>query len=225
MVKQEYPKGGYKTMNLLDMLEVAVQNNPGAMNAMGNLMIAKKHVDPKAFGQSVFPLFNAIETGFTGSKLWGLFSDLCQKNVVDVYVCWRAVQLDIIPQAELHRTVDNNRNGNPAFLENLRMALRVKHPDLLNMDYEHKYVAGIQAMAEGMELVAQEFAEFEEQKETKKETSLKELQTHAAKNADLHQRLPQGTTEEIASKLGISKKEVRRRKANGTLAELLQQAS
>lgn len=52
-----------------------------------------------------------------------------------------------------------------------------------------------------------------------------DLKKHVVRNADLHQRLPMGTTEELAAKLGISKKEVRRRKVDGTLADLLYKAS
>lgn len=85
-------------MSPMEMIIKSSEGNPGAATALTSILKVVSDVDPdSAFGM-FGPLFDFDAMGITGSNIWILFSDVCDKDPVKVITLFRGAQLGFLPE-------------------------------------------------------------------------------------------------------------------------------
>lgn len=161
-------------MNLFEMCMDVSEGNPGAMIALGNLMLNARKIDPKAFGMSLMPVLDCQERDIKGEALWGLWKYICKEDPRNYFILLRSVQFGLIPIATLKEKIySSNHTNHSPWLEAVRTIWLDRSPDLLNLEDEPAVVNNIDAFAKGIAAVMAEHVELQKESEARK---LKELE-------------------------------------------------
>lgn len=83
------------------------EGNPGALTALMRMMKEGAEIDPvSAFGGLGGIL--ALDThGIYGSRIWMLYSDVCDKDLTKMLGVLRGVQLGLLDEAAMQRAIDD----------------------------------------------------------------------------------------------------------------------
>lgn len=95
-----------ETDSLRDLVIKLVEGNPGAITAVMDMVKVAPAVDPdSAFGEWG-PAYDLDHRGIYGSRIWLLYSDVCGRNAARVLALFRAVQLGMMPEADLLAAIE-----------------------------------------------------------------------------------------------------------------------
>jgi len=101
------------TDNLITMMIKLAEGNPGAATACMRLYKEGTDLDPQALAGNggIAALLNLDEFGIYGSRIWGLYKDVCNESSLKTLGVLRAVQLGIITREQLNNVIDNRGAG------------------------------------------------------------------------------------------------------------------
>lgn len=124
---------GHERIDLTDTMMSALmklaEGNPGALTAIAEMIKTSPIVDPLAAFGSFGPLLSLDSHGIYGSRIWMLYSDVCQRNAVDALMLLRCVQMGILHENRLSHAID--RRGDGIDLSALRIALKEELPSFV----------------------------------------------------------------------------------------------
>ena len=94
--------------SVADVITKMSEGNPGALNAMMDILDKHDGIDPQAGmgGIGVMLLFDSW--GIYGSKIYVLWNDKCDRSVRRMLVLTRSVQLGLLPQQKLINMASDN---------------------------------------------------------------------------------------------------------------------
>lgn len=95
----------------LSALQKLTGGNPGAVSACCEMMNASPRVDPDSALGAAAPLLGLDQHRIYGPRIWMLYSDVCQRNVVWALALLRAVQLGLMSELQLNHAIDNRGDG------------------------------------------------------------------------------------------------------------------
>ncbi len=154
-------------IEFIALITSVVGNNVGAMKAIGNMMLCKEFVDPKAFGQSMFPVMTLSEWRFPPEDIFSFYAHMCSGSAVNCFVALRAVQHGFISQMELLKLIRVSHICTPKnWIENMKVRIHEISPGLLNTEYKHMELDGIEAMEKAMEKLTKEVEAFRSKEPT-----------------------------------------------------------
>lgn len=87
--------------NLSEAVIKIVDGNPGAMNAICDMMSVADRVDPQSFMGQLTPVIALDEHGIYGTDIYVLWSDKCGRDPRKVLMLIRAVQLGLLDASRL----------------------------------------------------------------------------------------------------------------------------
>ena len=120
-------------MTIMDGIVAMVEGNPGAINACINLMETAEKIDPDAALGQIYPLFSLDSLGIYGSRIYMLWSDVCDRQPQKVLAILRAYQLGQLcgtTEAAIHYAIDNRGAG--LDLDAIMTAVQTKLPKFNN---------------------------------------------------------------------------------------------
>jgi hypothetical protein len=96
-------------MTTIDVFMSLSEGNPGAVRVLSEAFKNGDRIDP----DSVFGGFGALlmfdSFRFYGSKIWMLYKDLCGQDIVKTIGMLRAMQLNLVSSADVHRAIGDDR--------------------------------------------------------------------------------------------------------------------
>ena len=96
---------------LLTATTKLADGNIGALTAILKLSAAAREVDPDSALQEFTPLFELDSYGIYSDRVWVLFKYICKQNETTTIGLLRAVQLGILPEADLQTAIDIENEG------------------------------------------------------------------------------------------------------------------
>ncbi len=81
------------------------EGNPGAIAAIVEVLKYGDQIDPVGLG-GIGTLLWLDTFGIYGSRIWMLYKDVCDRDVVKTIASIRACQLGLITEKELHSAID-----------------------------------------------------------------------------------------------------------------------
>lgn len=82
--------------------------NPGAINVLIKIMKEGQQIDPQQ-GLGGLGLILLLDTfAIYEHRIWGLYKDVCQQDMVLMIACLRACQLGFISDNDLSNAIDRN---------------------------------------------------------------------------------------------------------------------
>ena len=85
------------------------EGNPGAVSVLVDLFQSAPFIDPDAAFGGVAPLFSLDTLGIYGSRIWVLFKDCCNSDILGMQTILRANQLGILHRYELDEAMRDNK--------------------------------------------------------------------------------------------------------------------
>ena len=95
----------------MDVLYKLSEGNPGALTVCMEVLKKGAEIDPDAFGGGLLQLLVFDTLGIYGSRIWMLYKDVCESNLVSMLGVMRAWQLGFITQSQLNWAIDNRGDG------------------------------------------------------------------------------------------------------------------
>jgi hypothetical protein len=87
------------------------QGNPGAATAIVLLLKHAGDIDKDSALGGIGSLLQLDQLGIYGSRIWMLYSDVCNRSLPKMVALLRAVQLGILDTATLQHGIDNYGRG------------------------------------------------------------------------------------------------------------------
>jgi hypothetical protein len=109
-------------MSIITAMDVMSDKNPGAVQAMIELVMHTEKVDPDSLLGAWQPIAALDSAGIYGPEIWILYKDNCQCDVLTMLAVLRAYQLGIITQKEL-KTATSTQISNPIAVEHLNQIM------------------------------------------------------------------------------------------------------
>ena len=110
----------------LDAITKLSEGNPGAINVMMRALKEGGDIDPDSFAGGFGVLLSLDSYSIYGSRIWMLYKDVCGTNLAEMQAVLRAVQLGLIPEAEMQTAIDNYGQG---LTENIMEMVQESLPD------------------------------------------------------------------------------------------------
>jgi hypothetical protein len=110
------------TDTLVDALTKLSEGNPGALTTLLSIYHEGEKIDPDAVGGGLMTLLHVDSLGIYGPRIWMLYKDVCDSDIINVLGVLRAVQLGIISRHLLDKAIDSMNREEP----------RLDIPELLN---------------------------------------------------------------------------------------------
>jgi hypothetical protein len=98
----------YLEDDTLTILKKISEGNIGAITILMRLLKCYDKIDPDAAFGSITPMLSLDARGIYGSKIWVLYKDVCDENLVNMIGVLRAVQLGILHPDILNRAIDGS---------------------------------------------------------------------------------------------------------------------
>ena len=97
--------------SLIDIAIKLVGGNPGATRVCCEIINKAEQIDPdSALGPlGAFLSFDSYH--IYDERIWMLFKDVCERNIVKVIALLRAVQLGLLSESTLNHAIDNYGEG------------------------------------------------------------------------------------------------------------------
>lgn len=87
------------------------EGNPGAVTVCAQLYSRGAEIDPDAWCGPLSALLSLDSYGIYGSRIWGLYKDICKENIVKTVAVLRAVQLGFESEEKLKHAIENRGDG------------------------------------------------------------------------------------------------------------------
>ena len=81
--------------------------NPGGLTVLISLFKESPAIDPDDAFAGLGPILSLDSLGIYGSRIWMLYKDVCDQNIVNVLTVLRANQLGFLAEADLNHAIDN----------------------------------------------------------------------------------------------------------------------
>ena len=105
-------------MGRIDMSDTTVSavikmadGNPGAVRVCCEILQTAEAIDPDAFGGGLLYLLALDDLGIYGPRIWMLYKDVCNQNLVDTIGVLRAHQLGFVSTSVLNEAINNYGAG------------------------------------------------------------------------------------------------------------------
>ena len=97
--------------NKTSVLHKMSGGNPGALNVLLQILSKGEKIDPQGAmgGLGMILLFDTFK--IYDERIWMLYQDVCNQDLINMLACVRACQLGIISESTLHHAIDNRGNG------------------------------------------------------------------------------------------------------------------
>jgi len=95
----------------IDVILKLSEGNPGAVTVCMEVLKKGTEIDPDAFGGGLMQLLGFDTLGLYGSRIWMLYKDVCECDLVSTLGVMRAWQLGFITQSQLNWAIDNRGDG------------------------------------------------------------------------------------------------------------------
>jgi hypothetical protein len=87
------------------------EGNPGALNVLAQMMGTTDSIDKANAMGPLGPLLSLDSFRIYGSRIWGLYKDVCREDIVSTLAVLRGRQLGIISQEVLNHAIDYYGEG------------------------------------------------------------------------------------------------------------------
>ena len=95
--------------SLMTMIQVMSEGNPGAVKALFQMVSTATNIDPDSMLGPMGPIIALDTAEIYGSKIWMLYSDICNLNDLQMQTVLRACQLGIISRYDIHDAIEGKR--------------------------------------------------------------------------------------------------------------------
>ena len=96
---------------MMDVFTKLAEGNPGALTVCMQLYKETAAIDPQSAMPEVINLLALDTLGIYGSRIWQLYKDFCQEDIVNVMAVLRAHQLGLLQKISIDRAIDNWGEG------------------------------------------------------------------------------------------------------------------
>ncbi len=100
------------TDSTLDVLTKMCDGNPGALNAMMEVMSHAKVIDPQSALEGMGVILSFDTSEIYGTEIYILFNDQCNRDVRQLLVLMRAVQLGFIGEQRVKQIAKDQMGQN-----------------------------------------------------------------------------------------------------------------
>jgi len=94
-----------------DVLFKMSEGNPGALNVCINILKEGEKIDPDNMLGGFGVLLSLDTLGLYGSKIWMLYKDVCNCELIAMLAVLRGWQLGYVTNQQIHHAVDNRGEG------------------------------------------------------------------------------------------------------------------
>jgi hypothetical protein len=98
-------------MSVLDIAVDLAEGNPGAATVCGEMLLKTPQIDPDSALGGLGALLSLDTLEIYGSRIWGLYKDVCGQNLVKMEGVLRANQLGFIGGHAINHAIDNRGEG------------------------------------------------------------------------------------------------------------------
>lgn len=98
-------------MSLTEIVVALAEGNPGAIQAMMELIHGAPTIDPDSAFGALSPLFDLDNLDCYGSNIWQFFKDVCGQDVHKMIGVMRANQLGYVSDKTIMRAVEGDRGA------------------------------------------------------------------------------------------------------------------
>ncbi|MFA5766563.1 MAG: hypothetical protein WC919_01400 [Candidatus Paceibacterota bacterium] len=95
--------------------------NPGALRVCTEIVKWGTEIDPNGLPFGTLLILDSLH--IYGYRVWLLYKDICQENLITTMACLRGWQLGIVNQKDLIKAIDNAESGNRAHSLDLPLIL------------------------------------------------------------------------------------------------------
>jgi hypothetical protein len=128
----ENPRLELNDSALTSMIKFA-GGNPGAISVLTKLVTTIDQIDPESPFGPFMPLILLDNLDIYEEKIWILYKDVCEEDIVDVVVVLRANQLGFISNQTISNVMETR--GEVIDIEDLRAKVKSKLPRF-NLDFD-----------------------------------------------------------------------------------------
>ncbi len=96
-------------MSFKDILVEMAEGNPGALTVMMQMMERAEEIDPDSVLGAIGPLCGLDTLDCYGPKIWMLYKDVCNEDIIKVFAVLRAHQLGFISDTVINAAISNSR--------------------------------------------------------------------------------------------------------------------
>jgi hypothetical protein len=93
-------------MSMIEAIMAIVEGNPGAARVAMEMIKNNERVDPLDVMGPWGPLLHIDMLRLYGPRLWVLYKDVCNENVINTLAVLRANQLGLLSEGDLNLAVD-----------------------------------------------------------------------------------------------------------------------
>ncbi len=93
-------------MSMIEAIMAIVEGNPGSARVAMELIKDNERVDPLDVMGPWGPLLHIDMLGLYGPRLWMLYKNVCDQNVINTLAILRANQLGFISAGDLNRAIN-----------------------------------------------------------------------------------------------------------------------
>lgn len=107
-------KGNERIVSTDDLFAIVSKlsdDNPGAMNVCMMICQNANDVDQDASANGLLTLRLFDTEEIYGSRIWMLYKDVCNSNIVNVGAILRAMQLGLVARTDVNHAIDNRGKG------------------------------------------------------------------------------------------------------------------
>ena len=97
------------TDNVMEILVKMSEGNPGALNAMGDILKNHQKIDPQAMLGGMGLILAFDDMGIYGTDIYVLYSDKCEKNLRKLCVLMRVNQLGFLSSSKVLEMAKDQR--------------------------------------------------------------------------------------------------------------------
>lgn len=109
-IKKKGEKEGEKE-KAIELIANLAQGNPGAVTVIMKILTDGIRIDPYDYAGGFGSVLYMDSMNIRGPKVWMLYKDVCNENIVKTMAMIRATQLKIISKDELLYAIDNRGTG------------------------------------------------------------------------------------------------------------------
>jgi len=87
------------------------RGHPDAAYVLLKFIDTSEKIDPDAAGWLVKALYGFDSPGILGSKIWILYNEVCDKDIICVHTVTRAMQLGIVSHCDVYHAMEHHGEG------------------------------------------------------------------------------------------------------------------
>lgn len=90
----------------ISMIMKMTGGNPGAITVLAEVLQKNPYIDPDDFMGGLGPILGMDSHGIYEHRIWMLYKDVCNQNLLNMLGLLRAVQLGFLSDAVLDKAID-----------------------------------------------------------------------------------------------------------------------